>query len=179
MARRSRVEGVTALRRKLRRVDPSITTELRNAVRDGANMIARTAATLAPMDTGELRLSIETNVSRDGMTAIVGPGARAAEILRVRTGSQFGRVVAKGKNRGRKVNLSRMNKRLLMSFYKGYWAEFGTKGNPKRNIPPQPARPFMGPAYDINKGAIRSRTQRDINRILARASSGRSVSSFA
>ena len=172
MARRSRVEGPNQLRRKLRRIDKDTTQELRNAVADGANAIARTAAALAPVDTGELRLSIQTKTSADGLSAIAGPGARAAEILRTRTGSEFGRFVKKGKNQGKKVNLSAMNKRMLFNFYKAYWIEFGTKGNAAKNIPPQMARPFMGPAYSVNAMRIKSRVKTAINRILEKASNG-------
>jgi len=172
VARRSRVEGPNRLRRKLRKIEPDITQQLRNVIRDGANRIAWTAAAFVPVDTGELRASIETKVSSDGMTAIIGPGAKAAEILRTRTGSEFGRFVRKGKNRGKKVNLSKMNKRLLMNFYKGYWIEFGTKGSAKKNIPAQPARPFMRPAFDTNQAVIASRVKSAINNILQRASSG-------
>ena len=81
MARRSRVEGPNRLRRKLRKIEPDITQQLRNVIRDGASRIAWTAAAFVPVDTGELRASIETKVSSDGMTAIIGPGAKAAEIL--------------------------------------------------------------------------------------------------
>jgi HK97 gp10 family phage protein len=175
VARRSRVEGPNALRRKLRRVEPAITKSLRSAIQDGANRIAHTAAALAPADTGELRMSIQTKVSSDGLTAIIGPGARAAEILRSKTGSSFGTKSKRGKSAGKKVSLSRLNKRLLMSFYKAYWIEYGTKGAPKRNIPPQPARPFMTPAFDINKSYISNKVKAAINSILEQASNGRSV----
>lgn len=170
--RRSRVEGPNKLRRKLRRIEPAITRELQDVVRDGLNRIQRDAMSLAPVDQGDLRESIEVNLSRDKLSGLVGPGAKAAELVRRTTGSEFGRTVKRGKRRGQKYNMRRATKEALFNFYKGYWAEFGTKGNAKKNIPAQPARPFMGPAYEINKGWIARKASASIDSILAKVSRG-------
>lgn len=70
------------------------------------------------------------------------------------------------------VRLSKRNKALMFEYFKGYWIEFGTKGAPKKNIPPQPARPFMQPAYDLNESWILGRVKAGINKALDRASRG-------
>ena len=170
--RRSRVEGPNQLRRKLRRMEPSIQRGIQDVLRDGLNRIQRDAISLAPVDTGELRSEIDIILSPDKMSGVVGPGARAAELVRRGTGSEFGRIVKKGRNKGKHINLRKLNKKRLFNFYKGYWAEFGTKGNPKKNIPAQPARPFMGPAYDMNKRWIGDRAKKAINGILELVAKG-------
>lgn len=172
MARRSKVDGVTKLRRKLRRIDPEITAELRDELAVGLNMIAQSAWAMAPVDTGEMRDSIQVQISRDGLSGVVGPAAKAAEIVRRRTGSAFGRTVRRGKAAGKALKLRAGNKKLLMQFYKAYWIEFGTKGNAKLNIPMQPARPFMGPAFTLNRSRIAARVQASIKGILEKVSRG-------
>lgn len=165
MARRSRIEGPNKLRMKLRRVDPSIKRGVQDVLRDGLNRIQRDALTFVPVGTGDLRDSIEVKLSTDKLSGIVGPGVKAAEIMRKKTGSEF----ATG---SRKARLSKRNKVALFQFFKGYWIEFGTKGNPKKKIPPQPARPFMSPAYLMNREWIRRRANRAIEAALEKASRG-------
>lgn len=160
MARRSRVQGVNKLRRTLRRIDPEATEAVRVAIAEGVQAIELDAVQLVPKDTGDLARSIQHKVSRDGLTAIVGPGANAAEIVRRKAGSAFN---------VRGVKLSNKNKELMFQFFKGYWIERGTKGNPKKNIPPQPPRPFMKPAYDMNKQWILGRVKKGIANALAKA----------
>ena len=172
MARRSRVSGVNTLRRKLRRMPEDIQREIKDPLRDGLNRIGRDARSRAPVDQGDLRASIDVKMSRDGLSGIVGPGASAAEIVRRRTGSVFGRNAKSGKNKGKPIRLSKMNKHLYWQFMKAYWAEFGTKGNPEKNIPKQDARPFMGPARDTNIRGIRLRISKGVNRGLRRAARG-------
>lgn len=172
MARRSKVQGVTKLRRKLRRIDPEATRELRAALANAAARIEATATQLVPVDTGDLAGSIEHLISRDGLSAVIGPGARAAEINRQKTGSEFGRTIRSGKRKGKKFTLRTANKRLLMMFYRGYWNEFGTKGNPQTGMAPQPARPFMRPAFDINKNRAKAEIEDRINQVLRRVGGG-------
>ena len=173
MARRSRVGGVNSLRRKLRRVEPEATQRLRRVVRASLDTIASAARAGAPRDKGDMADSIQVLMSRDGLTGVVGPGVRAAETVRKRTGSEFGRIVRSGKKAGEKIRLSNRNKEALMQFYKGYWAEFGTKGAPAQNIPAQPARPFMTPAFESNRRRIQRAVQRAITEALSRAARGR------
>lgn len=171
--RRSGLSGVTRLRRKLRNIDKEITKEVRDLVREGLYAIERDALGLVPVDTGDLAHAIEVKISSDGFTGVVGPGVKAAEIVRRKTtdrrkgkfGSPFGHT-------SKKVHLNENQKDQLLQFFKGYWIEFGTKGNAERNIPPQPARPFMGPAYEANKGWMRRKLKAAIDRALERAATG-------
>jgi hypothetical protein len=169
---RSRVEGVTQLRRKLRRVDPAVTQELRGVLLNGLSSIAATEVALMPVDTGEMRNSVELQIARDGLTGVVGPAAKAAEIVRKRTGSTFGRVIATGKSKGKGLTLRISNKRKLMQYYKAYWLNFGTKGSAKRNIPAQPALNFVQKAYDANRSRLAERARSAVNNALRRAAGG-------
>lgn len=172
MARRSRVRGVNSLRRKLRRMPELIQREVKDPLRDGLNRIGRDARGLAPVDSGDLRAAIDVKLSRDGLSGIVGPGAAAAEIVRTRTGSIFGQNAKSGKNKGQPIRLSKNNKKLYFQMLKGYWNEFGTKGNADKNIPAQPARPFMRPAREINMRRIKLMVSKGINAGLRRAARG-------
>lgn len=165
MKRRSRVTGTNALRRKLRRMPDEVVAALRTEVRRGLDEIEKDALGLVPVDEGDLAQSIEVKVSRDGLTGIVGPGARAAEIVRRKTGSAFGVSSSK-------VNLRRSTAEQLMQFFVGYWLEFGTKGSPENNVPPLAPRPFMSPAYDVNRRAIVRRISKAVDRVLERVAKG-------
>ncbi|MBI1189030.1 MAG: hypothetical protein GC206_17120 [Alphaproteobacteria bacterium] len=132
--------GATRLKRLLKALDPEVTAELKTAVRESAEIMAADARSLVPVDTGDLRDSIEVAIRRDGLSAAIGPGV-------------------KSKKRARAV------------FY-GLFVEFGTKGSPKDGIPPMPARPFLGPAFLINKEAAIKRTRAAINAAIRQAAAG-------
>lgn len=56
-------------------------------------------------------------------------------------------------------------------FY-GRFIEHGTKGSEKRNIPPQPARPFMAPAFDANAGWAVDNIRAAISMVIREAAAG-------
>lgn len=174
MARRgSGLENVTKLRRKLRRMDPAVTKEIKDVVKFGLYAIQRDALGLVPVDTGDLAHSITVQISKDGFTGIVGPGVKTAEMVRRKTRDyKRGKLGSAFAHNSQKVVLNQAKKDDLMQFFKGYWIEFGTKGNADLNLPPQPARPFMGPAYEANKDWIKEQSRRAINRVLERVSKG-------
>lgn len=63
-------QGLSELRRDLKRLDPLIDNELRDAIKEGAGKVAVTAGALAPRESGELAHSIRPTVS--GARASVG-----------------------------------------------------------------------------------------------------------
>lgn len=157
--KRSAWRGVTKLRKTLRRIDPEVTKELKESFEQYASNIADTAAYIAYSkglyDEGDLIASIEYQMGRDGLTALIGPGAKRIKISK----SAFDtRLYVKNKD-----------KHAALQFFKGYWAEFGTKGATDRNIPPQVPRPFMNPAYDAYKDKITRETRRMVAGILRQA----------
>ena len=166
-SQRSGIRGINKLRRTLRRIEPELQEPIRQAIKNTAESIKLDAVAGAPIDEGDLVRSIDYKIGRDGFTAVIGPGARAAEIARRRAGSPFATRIASGE-----IRLSAVNKKDLFQFFKAYWIEFGTKGSPEHNVPPLPARPFMGPAYLLNEEYGKAQVRAAVKQALERASRG-------
>lgn len=151
--------GGNKLRRTLRRLPDDIAGGVKEDIRRGAENIANDAAvyaySLGLYDTGDMIESIEANIGRDGLTAVIGPGAKRLKISK----SPFNTT----------LYVKDRDKHAALQFFKAYWAEFGTKGAPSKNIPPQPATPFMNPAYDANKGEILKNLDKSIGDALQNA----------
>lgn len=141
-----------------------------------------------PKDTGELARSIEFKTGNKGLTAIIGPSAKSAAVVKTqRGGSAFATRKAGAKP------LSELTKYKLWLFFVGYWTEFGTKGHKIKaggkkgktgkkvlsdgsqffgkevNIPAKPAQPFMRPAYDVNEQWAINRVTQAVNKTLEKA----------
>lgn len=164
----SGIRGINHLRRTLRQIEPEISDGVRAAILNTAEAIKQDAIAGAPIREGDLVRSIDYKVGRDGFTAVIGPGAKAAEIARSRGGSPF----ATQDRKGEIIRMSAANKKLLFQFFKGYWHEYGTKGSPKHNIPPLPARPFMQPAYLLNESYGKAQIRAAVKAALEKASRG-------
>jgi hypothetical protein len=132
---------------------------IKDVILDGARSIKQTQITSAPRRDGDLQASIDFKIGRDGFTAVIGPGANAVEIARRRAGSAFA-VGPRG------IRMSRRNKKLLFQYFKAYWAELGTKGNAKKNIPEQRPRPFIRPSFDVHRGWMRDRANREMRKVM-------------
>lgn len=158
-AQRRGLNGVTSLRRKLRRMPEAVEQYLRPEVDATAAAMAATARTLVSKDTGELAASIEYKLSPDGMTALIGPAAKSAAVIKASTAKSIDKQTPK-------KPISAGSREKLFQFFKGVWLEFGTKGNPDKGIPPQPARPYMRPAFDVNKIPGLNRITRGLNAVL-------------
>lgn len=164
----SGIKGLNELRRTLRRIEPELQQPIQTAIHNTAEAIKADAIAGAPVDEGDLVRSIDYKIGRDGFTAVIGPGAKAAEIARSRGGSAFATRTRKGEV----IRMSATNKNLLFQFFKGYWHEFGTKGSPEHNIPPLPARPFMTPAYLLNEEYGKAQVRAAVKAALDKASRG-------
>lgn len=166
----SKIHGTNKLRRTLRRIDPELTDELRVSIRETSEAVVADALRFVPIDEGDLARSIDYKLGRDGFTSVIGPGAKAAELVRrkSRIGSAFGKLDKKG----RRIKLNRTNRHLYRQFLKGLWIEFGTKGNPSKNIPRRPPRAFMGRAWALNRPWALRRSRKALQRALDGASRG-------
>lgn len=162
MSRRSSsIRGVTKLRKFLRRVEPNIASGVKDAINRAAKTIhfdalknadrADYGKLIGIREYGDMIASIGIKYGRDGLTAVIGPGAEDLHLT--------GKTSIRGKE-------ARWN------FNKGLWAEFGTKGDPKRNIPRIPPAPFMNPAYEMNAKHIQKDVHRAVEIALERAASG-------
>jgi hypothetical protein len=167
----SRIRGVNRLRRTLRRAPDEISDGVRQVVRDGAEAVRLDA--IARVQPTSIKRSIETKYGRDGLTALVGPSAKAADLAARKNQRAGGARSAFGAARRSSVRLSKAKSEELFQFFKAFWYEFGTKGVPSRNIPPQPARPFMRPAMDVNRRYFTEESRRAIRRALDQLSTGR------
>lgn len=156
----------------MRRLPDTVQRHIQDPIRDGLNVMGRTARNLAPVEEGDLRDSIDVKMSRDKLSGVVGPGAKAVEIVKRRTGSVFGRNAKSGKSKGQPIRLSKTNKHLYFQFLKAYWHEFGTKGSTEDNIPPLPARPFMRPAREAHVPGIVRKVAQGVNKALRKAANG-------
>lgn len=126
-----------------------------------AERIEKTAKQLVPVDEGDLRDSITVVYLYKKLGAIIGPGIKG-----YRAEQRAGKAAAKG----RTIKISKRNKEQFFQFMKGLWIEFGTKGNPRKNIPARRATPFMGPAFNLNRTAGISSVREAIKRALRKAS---------
>jgi HK97 gp10 family phage protein len=143
-AQRTGLKGVSALRRKLRNMEPIVGSGIRQAITDAAIYIEADAQSFVPKDTGDLAASIEHKISADGFSAVIGPAARSAAVAKAIRGSAFATRVL-----GKPIGATTADR--LFQYFKGVWIEFGTKGNAEKGIPPHPAQPFMRPAFDMNR----------------------------
>ena len=141
--RQSRVTGTTKLTKILRRVEPEVRGPVGEAVREGLDAIKWDAVAAVPKDSGDLAASIDWIQSADGLSGAVGPAAKSMRLVKRSTGSAFNTAGIS------QLRLSDRNKKRLFQFFKGYWLEFGTKGRSGAGaITP---RPFMRPAWDVNR----------------------------
>jgi len=69
-----KLTGVEGLRNKLRVLLPATRAAVREAVATSALLLESDAKALAPVDTGRLRSSIHTEISSDGLSAVVETG---------------------------------------------------------------------------------------------------------
>ena len=164
---RKAFSGVTKLRKTLRRLEPEITSEVRESIRRGANAILFDAKQNAESadygkepgvrDTGDMIDSMSIKYGNDGFTALIGPAAQDVKTL--------GKIDARMLKSGAESKVTIRSKDAKWNVFKGLWAEFGTKGSPKNNIPAITPAPFMQPAFDANKGWI----AKDVNKAVSQA----------
>ena len=76
MARAVKITGARSLRRVLRRAPDEVATELRGAIKAGADDVQADMLKRVPRRTGALASVIKIKASRDGLSAKVGPGAK-------------------------------------------------------------------------------------------------------
>lgn len=168
MSRRRGYSNVTPLRRKLKKLNRHVENGIKPELKASLEIVAATARANVPRDTGDLAASIDVALSSDGLAGVAGPAAKNAKVKKaLRTGATS---VFATRASGGKV-ISEGTKKKIFNFFKGYWMEFGTKGYPERNIPAQPARPFMQPAWDVNAGRIKVRIKKAVDEQLKRAAS--------
>lgn len=150
--------GLSKLRKTLKRIEPETTNGIRAVIDKGAEAIETDILINGQSHhlTGDMLESVSVKKGRDGMTAVIGPGAKWVSINK----SPFNTEIVTEKNAWG-----------AFQFLKAYWIEFGTKGKPELNIPPLPAQPFVQPAWDSNKPWLIKEVRAAVHAAIARASS--------
>lgn len=167
--RRTGYSGISKIRRTLRRADPEITEQLRNVMERGATAI-ETDILINGREhhiTGDMLDAVAKKAGRDGLTYLIGPGAKSIKISK----NPFDTT----------QYVSGVSKWRALQFFKAYWIEYGTKGrSPYRNrkgtlvkgTKRQPARPFVNPAYDMNRDWIAREAKAEVVNVIRRLTSG-------
>lgn len=148
--------GVTSLRKKLRRMDPEITDGIKTEISSIAKEMETAMLGMVPVDQGDLAETIAHKLGRDGLTAVVGPGAASAQIKRGMKMSQ-----QKYKKDGTVTASTARNNNVRFQLYKAHWIEFGTKK--------KAARPFIQPAFDINKDRFKRNVRAAVKKAIDEA----------
>jgi HK97 gp10 family phage protein len=174
------VQGGSAVRRKLSKISQYADKPLKAVLEEVSQVLVDDIKARVPVDTGELRESIEYNISSDGLTAVVGPAVKSGAVRKATKGSGFNTE---------KVNWGKIRKGTkdkLWQVTKAYWVEFGTKGHKVQtqiksaladkqkgeffgktvDVPAMPARPFINPAYEAHKDTIKSKVASAFNKML-------------
>lgn len=142
-----KIQGLEALRAKLKAMPEAIKAEVRASLVQSANEIADTARALAPVDDGDLQGSIKVT-EPGGVTPLYSSGGSH------QVGDMAVAVTAGNSSVRYSANV-----------------EFGHdgKGNPDGAAP----RPFFWPAYRSKKKRVRNRTARAINKAAKKIWSGK------
>jgi len=164
-------QGVTKLRRTLRRLDPELTQEIRDLVTEaGKDLeadIKRYAVNLKRTDA--MYDSIGYKVSRDGFTVIAGVEAPSTKIQgRV----VLGKIARKTTKSGRLTLATSKKLSARMNIYKAIYHEFGTKGAPDQNIGPLMPTYMHQKAFNGLKPGMQAKFAKAIDKALRSAASG-------
>ncbi len=177
-AQRRGFEGVTKLRKTLRRLEPEATQELKNVTIEAGEMLKFLVLGNVQANgliwTGDMAQWVDSKLSGDKLTVVVGVGAGNAHIRK----NGFAGVTAKYTASGNLTKATVRNRDARWAMYKALWAEFGTKGasfsyNGRAvTIPPQPATNFHQKAFDQAAPRIRQQAGLALKNILRDAVNG-------
>lgn len=142
-------------------MDSETTAEVRAAIKAIARDVKVDAIQIATTkgieETRQMISHIDHKVSRDGFTAVIGPGAGHAKIRK--------QVKAKKKKDGTDTKATIRHKDARWALYKGVWHEYGTSAG----LDP---RPFMEEAWDANSGPARRVMRGAVKRAIEKAARG-------
>jgi len=144
----------TRARIKLRRILTEVDAGIRPAMQDSVNKLQKEIMQNVPVNTGNLKSLITSHVAKNGLRGEVGLRGKKA-----REKGFYARFIEYG-TKGHKVDAS---KKVLSSGSN----TFGTSAN----IPAQPARPFLQPAWDNEKHGIIARINKVIEGSIKKAQS--------
>ncbi|MEM1142729.1 MAG: HK97 gp10 family phage protein [Pseudomonadota bacterium] len=150
---------MTKLRRTLRRMEEEITEGVASEIETVAKTVEQNMLGMVPVDEGDLASVIAYKIGRDGFSAVIGPGAGSAQIKK-----GLGLSAQKYLKGGGVTAATARNNFIRLQLYKAHWIEYGT-----RNVP---ARPFIQPAWDVNKDQFRRQVRRAVDIAIGKAADG-------
>lgn len=161
MARRSRILGDFKLRRTLRNIHKTMDNQLKPAMQQAADLVLDDMRQLIPKDTGAAANALEAFVAKSGLDAQIGIRGKKKqrEFFYLRF-VEFGTKGTHGAKRSGGRKRRDTNKSDGESFFGKH-----------PDIPALPARPFMGPAMDMNRDEIITIIRGAIDATLKRAAS--------
>lgn len=130
----------------------------------GVNKLRRTLRRLEPEATAGIRKVLERGAQGIEADMMIG--------IPKDTGETAAHISYKLSRDGLTARIGFIGKKDFEGGYVAQFLEYGTKGYPERNIPAQPARPFMGPAFDANRDWIVRDAQREIRNVLFHLTAG-------
>jgi len=162
MARRSRVLGDFKLRRTLRNIHKTMDNQLKPAMQQAADTVLADMKQLIPRDTGAAAGALEAFVAKSGLDAQIGiRGKKKQREFYYLRFVEFGTKGTKGDKRAGNRNRRSTNKTDGQHFFGKH-----------PDIPALPARPFMGPAMDMNRDEVIAIIRGAIDATLKRAAEG-------
>lgn len=155
-ARKSGLQGLGRLRRKLRRLPEAATAALKAVIAEEAEFVQYEQLRRVPVNTGNLASAIEIRISRDGLTATIGVGARTKRAARL---GWYAHLVEFG-TAPHRIRARRGGAGVL--------ADGETVFGRHANHPGTPARPFVLPALKENQGDVLRRIDHAVDAALRR-----------
>jgi HK97 gp10 family phage protein len=195
----SKVTGVFEVQKKLARISRDAGKPVKPVLIEVAQQMASDAKAMAPVDTGAMRNAIQYSVSGDGLTVIIGVGVKKAFI---RKNTKKGINVISNASLDKYITIGEIkqkDKLMFMNVMKAHFTEYGTKGTTlyveadgkktKRKgrsrsqqaqrsslkkiiIPPQRPRPFINPAYEMNKNKAKPKIEAAYKKMIAEYMNG-------
>jgi hypothetical protein len=169
---RSRISGVSKLRKTLRRMPETVTVGVKKEVKSGADRVASNIQVAAPASS--IRENITAKLARDGLTATIGlHGKRAARRGFLARIFEFGakphvivpRAEGKRKKKRRAAGKVVGGTRVLVT-------KEGVFLGKSVNHPGMKARPFFFKTFLKDKGDILTRIKKAIGQAVRTASNG-------
>jgi HK97 gp10 family phage protein len=163
----SKIEGLDRLARKLRRIPDEVRRELKEAIRQGAEDMTRLAKRLAPVDDGDLQMSITYRWGNEEKIKYASLQFGAAG--RGKGDAELTAIVSAGNTKVRYAHLVEFGAKPHTIKPKSSQGSLAINGNwlaPGQSVqhPGQAAQPFFFPAYRATRKSAKARISRAVTK---------------
>lgn len=159
--------GVPELERRVKLLDVNVQRSIRADVKRGTEAVTGGAYSRAPSKSGELRATIRSEFSKDGLTgwAKAGYGKLLRRSRRQKNSEaseqRYGKAKARNETRALQFRLANNSRQAMSVADLGVYAPVVEHGDRKRN---KPKRAFMAPAFAAEVDGIQTSMQRSLQR---------------